>query len=320
MKLATCMFLACAALTMAAAPALAQSPTRTRIVYGYPAGDTSDAMIRYIADQLSKELNRPFIVENIAGAGGRLGLKNVINSPGDGGTFLYSPMAPTALAPFTYAKLDYDPFKDLKPVSQIATFDLGLAVGAHIPVKNLAELVAWAKANPGKASYGVPGAGGLPNFFATMFSDAAGIKVEKIPYRGTAPAIVDMVAGHLPMSINPSSQMIEMHKAGKIRLLATSGPQRSPFAPEVPTFKEAGYDIQGEGWYALFAPGTTPDPIVEQISALVRRILSDEETRKKIHSWTFVSTGTTPQRMREIQKEDHDRWGPVIKASGFVPQ
>jgi len=166
----------------------------------------------------------------------------------------------------------------------------------------------------------VPGAGGLPNFFATMFADAAGIKIEKIPYRGTAPAITDMMAGHLPFALSPSAQFTEMHKAGKLRLIATSGMQRSPFTPEVPTFKESGFDLVGEGWYALYAPAKMPDAIVERYSAAVQKILKEEDTRQRILSWTFVPTGTTPQRLREIQIEDNKRWEPVIKASGFVQQ
>jgi len=260
------------------------------------------------------------ITENMAGASGRIGTKAVINAAPDGATLLYSPMAPVTLFPISMQNLDYDPFKDLKPVSQLVTFDIGLAVGTHVPVKNLAELVAWSKANPAKASYGVPGAGGLPNFFATMFAEAAGIKVEKIPYRGTAPAITDMMAGHLPFALSPSAQFTEMHKTGKLRLIATSGEQRSPFTPEVPTFKESGYNLVGEGWYALFAPGKTPDAIVERYSAAVQKILKEDDTRQRILSWTFVPTGTTPQRLREIQIEDNKRWEPVIKASGFVQQ
>ena len=297
-----------------------QAQSRLRIIFGYPPGDASDSVVRLVGEKLGKELNIAVTNENMAGASGRIGAKAVINAPADGGTLLFTPMAPVTLFPISMQNLDYNPFKDIKPVSQIVTFDIGLAVGTHVPVKNLVELVAWSKANPGKASYGVPGAGGLPNFFATMFADAAGIKIEKIPYRGTAPAIVDMVAGHLPFALSPSAQFVEMHKAAKIRLVATSGAQRSPFTPDIPTFKESGFDLVGEGWYALYAPGATPDAIVERYSTLVQKILKEDDVRQRILSWTFVPTGTSPQRMREIQNEDFNRWGPVIKASGFVQQ
>ena len=309
------------AIAASLAPVAAQAQAnRVRVIFGYPAGDTADTTIRLLSEKMAKELNRPVVNENMAGASGRIGLKAVVNAPADGSTLLFTPMAPVALFPASIQNLDYDPFKDLKPISQIVTFDIGLAVGIHVPVKTLAELVAWSKANPNKASYGVPGAGGLPNFFATMFADAAGVKIEKIPYRGTAPAIADMVAGHLPFALSPSAQFTEMHKAGKIRLVATSSAQRSPFSPEVPTFRESGFDLVGEGWYALYAPANTPDDIVERYSALVQKILKEDETRQRILSWTFVPTGTTPQRLREIQLEDFKRWGSVIKASGFVQQ
>lgn len=311
---------AAAVLLLAVAASGASAQSRLRIIYGYPAGDASDSVIRLVGEKLGKELNIAVVNENMAGASGRIGTKTAIGAPGDGGTLLYTPMAPVTLFPASMPNLEYDPFKDLKPVTQIVTFDIGLAVGAHVPVKDLRELVAWSKANPGKASYGVPGAGGLPNFFATMFADAAGIKIEKIPYRGTAPTIVDMVAGHLPFALSPTAQFTEMHKAGKIRIIASSGAQRSPFTPDVPTFREAGFDLVGEGWYALYAPASTPDAIVERYSAAVQKILKDEDNRQRILSWTFVPTGTTPKRMGEIQREDFERWGPVIKASGFVQQ
>ena len=301
--------------------ASAQTPAnRVRVIYGYPAGDSSDSVIRLLSEKMSKEMGRPFINENMAGASGRIGLKAVVNAPPDGGTLLYTPMAPVTLFPIAMPNLDYDPFKDLKPISQLVIFDIGLAAGAHIPVKTVAELVSWAKVNPDKASYGVPGTGGLPNFFAAMLSQAAGITIQRIPYRGTAPAIIDMVAGHLPMALAPSAQFTEMHKNGKLRIIATSGAQRSPFSPDVPTFRESGYDLVGEGWYALYAPANTPDGIVDRYSTVVQKILKEEETRQRILGWTFVPTGTTPQRLREIQLEDFRRWEPVIKASGFTPQ
>ncbi len=303
-----------------ALPSLAQPGGRIRIIYGYPAGDSSDSVIRLVTEKLAKEMNRTIINENMSGASGRIGLKAVINAPADGSTLLFTPMAPVTLFPASMQNIDYDPFKDLKPVSQLVTFDIGLAVGAHVPVKTVAELIAWAKSNPGKASYGVPGTGGLPNFFAIMMSDAAGIKMERIPYRGTAPTIADMVAGHLPIALSPTAQFTEMHNAGKIRILATSGTARSPFTPDVPTFRETGFDLVGEGWYAVYAPAATSDEIVESYSAAIRKIMQDEETRKRILSLTFVPTGTTPQRLREIQTEDFKRWEPVIKTSGFVQQ
>lgn len=307
-----------AALCLANAAAAEDAPKRTRIVNCFPAGDTSDAMIRVIAEKMQERLKRPVIVENMAGAGGRIGIKHVINSQGDGGTLLYAPMAPVTLNPITIPNLDYDPFKQLKPVSQVAKFDLGLAVGPKVPVKTLQDLVAWAKANPGKASYGVPGAGGLPNFFATMFATAAGLKVEKIPYRGTAPILNDMMAGHLPIAVTTTGAMMEMHRTGRIRILATASDKRSPFSPDVPTFKEAGFDLVGEGWFGVFAPASMPDATVESFSSTIRAILSDEAVRKQIQTWAYLPTGTTPQQLRDIQQADNKRWEPAIRASGFV--
>lgn len=315
--------LACCAglVSMATAQeATAQTSGRTiKIIYPFAAGNSGDGLARIIADRLGARLGTSAIVENRAGASGRIGIKAVISAEPDGTTLLLGPMGPMALHPIAYSNLDFDPLKDLAAVSQVATFDLAITVGPASPATSIAGLVVWIKENPEKANYGTPGLGGLPHFFAVMFSNAAGIKLRNVPYRGSAAVVNDLVSGQLPIAVVPTSDNIELHKSGRTRILATSGPSRSPFIEGVPTFNEAGFQISGEGWYGVFAPVKTPAEVIERLSAAVQASLQDKPTRDRVAGLGLVPTGTTAQALRQIQKSDQELWAPAIRASGFKP-
>ena len=224
-----------------------------------------------------------------------------------------------ALHPVVYANLDFDPFKDLTPISQVATFDTCSVVGAELPVKTLNELVAWVKANPDKANYGLTGFGGLPHFFAVMFATSAGIKLRAVPYRGASVAINDLVAGQLPIVVATTGDAYPIAAAGKARILATSGKTRSPFIPDAPTFKEAGYDIEGEGWYGIYAPAATPAALVADLSDKVQAIMREPDMQERTRRLALVPTGTSAEELRRIQTADRENWTPAIRASGFKP-
>ena len=235
-------------------PLEAQQTGRTiRIIYAFAAGNSGDGLTRILADRLGARLGVPVIVENRAGASGRLGTRAVVAADPDGATLLLAPMGPIALHPIVYSNLDFEPFKDLAPISQVATFDLALSVGPGAKATTLRELVDWLKAAPEKANYGTPGLGGLPHFFAIMFSTSSGIKLHNVPYRGSATVVTDLISGQLPVAVVPTADNVELHRSGRVRILATSATARSPFVADVPTFKEAGYDIAGEGWFGLYA-------------------------------------------------------------------
>lgn len=305
---------------IAAASAVAQPAGRSiRMIYAYQAGGSGDAMARILADRLQARIGNPVIVENRAGASGRIGTKAVIAAEPDGTTLLFSPLGPMSLHPIVYTNLDFDPFTELSPISQVATFDNALMVATNLPVKTLDELIAWLQANPDKASYGTPGFGGLPHFFAVMFAASAKVKLQSVPYRGSAAALNDLVAGQLPLAFLASSDSAAIAKAGKARVLATSGRARSPLFEDVPTFREAGYPIEGEGWYALYAPVRTATDIIERLSADIRAILQEPATRERVTALGLVPTGTTPEDLRRIQKADRELWAPAIRASGFKP-
>jgi tripartite-type tricarboxylate transporter receptor subunit TctC len=306
------------AVTDHAAAQIGESPIR--IVIPYPAGGVGDTAARMIAESMRARLNRPVIVENKPGAAGRIGVQSVKEAPADGTVLLFTPMAPMALFPHVYDNLAYDPARDFQPITQIGTFDLAVAVGAHVPAKDLNDLVKWLKANPAQAAYGTPAAGSLPHFFAVLFARHAGIDLRHVAYKGNPQAITDLIGGHLPMHFTSTQDLVEAHKAGRIRVLATSGRERSTALPEVPTFTESGYGIRGEGWYGIYAPAKTPAEVVAQLNRAVVEAVRTDEFGKRLTPLGVQTTGTSPEEFSRIQKSDSELWGPVVKASGFKPE
>jgi tripartite-type tricarboxylate transporter receptor subunit TctC len=264
-------------------------------------------------------LKRPVIVENKPGAAGRLGVQAVKEAPLDGNMLLFTPIAPMAIFPHVYEKLAYDPVADFTPLSQVATFDLAVAVGRNVPSESLKELVALLNENPAQASYGTPAAGSLPHFFAVSFARTTNLDLRHVAYKGNAQAITDLIGGHLPIFFTSTPDLVEPHKAGRIRILATSGAQRLAALPEVPTFIEAGYRIRGEGWYGIYAPAKTSPEIVARFNAAIVSAMRTPEIKDRVMALRLVPTGTSGPELARIQKADSDLWGPVIRASGFKP-
>lgn len=297
--------------------AAAQSPRTIRVVYAFAAGGSGDGLARLIADRLGSTLGVAAIVENRAGASGRIGTRSVVNAEPDGATLLLSAMGPVSLHPVVYSNLDFDPIKDLAPIAQLATFDIALVAGSSISATSLRELVTLVGSDPEKASYGTPGLGGLPHFFAVRFSSATNVQLRNVPYRGAAAVTNDLVSGQLPIAFVPAAENVELHKSGRTRILATSGAVRSPFLPAVPTFKEQGVDLQGEGWYALYAPARTPQALLDRLSETAQRAMRDPALRERISALGLVPTGTSPGALDRIQKADRELWSPAIRASGF---
>jgi tripartite-type tricarboxylate transporter receptor subunit TctC len=310
---------AIAALTLS--PAAAQTRgAPLKIIYPFPGGGSGDALTRLIAEQLGARLNRTVIVEPRAGAGGRLGVQAAKAAEADGTTLLVSPIAPMAVYPSMYPALEYDPVKDFSPVSQLATFDLAVSIGPHVPATNLAELIAWLKANPAQANFGTPGHGTLPHFFGIMFARAAGITLQHVAYKGGSQALTDMMGGQIPIVFLSTNELAELHKANRLRVLATSDSRRSPFLPEVPTFRESGFEIEGTGWWGMFAPASTPPEIVARINAAIVETLAGEDIKEKVRRIGLQPTGTTPDELGRVQRDDIARWASAVKASGFKPE
>ena len=290
-----------------------------RIIFPFAAGGSGDALARLIADKMHASLNRPVIVENRTGAAGRIAVQAVKTAAPDGNTLLITPIAPVAIYQHVYKSLDYDPIHDFEPLSQLATFDFGVAVGQQVPAKSLKELVAWAKGDPARTNFGMPAAGSLPHFLGIMFGRAAGVDLRAIIYRGSAAALADLVAGHIPMLFTTTSDMVEMQRAGRIRVLATSDQQRSPFLPDVPTFRESGYDLVATGWYAMFAPAKTPADVVARLNQAIVAAVKAPDVRERMLAAGLQPTGTSAAELGQIQRRDSEFWAPAIKASGFKP-
>jgi tripartite-type tricarboxylate transporter receptor subunit TctC len=312
---------AIAALGSLALPARAQlGGDPIRIIFPFAAGGSGDALARLLAEHMRTSLDQPVIVESRTGAQGRLGVQAVKNAEPDGKTILITPVAPMSVYQHVYKALLYDPIADFVPLSQVATFDFAIAVGPQVPAKSLKELVDWVKANPSQGAYGTPAAGTLPHFFAVSFGKAAGLDLRHVGYRGSAMALTDLVGGQIPIVVTTTSDVLEHHKAGRIRVLATSDKLRSPFLPDIPTFKEAGYDIEGSGWYGLFAPANTPPETVERLNKAIVAAVNVEQVKERLLAFGLVPTGTSAAELAKIQKADSQLWAPAVRASGFTPE
>lgn len=310
-----------AAVPMAAGQAMAQITTQPmRIIFPFTAGGSGDALARLLAERLRTALDQPVIVENRAGAAGRLGVQAVKTAAPDGKTLLLTPIAPVTVYKHVYADLGYDPAKDLAPVSQVVTTDFALAVATNLPVNSLKDLIAWAKTNPSQANYGTPGAGTLPHFFMVLFGKAAGLDLQHVNYKGSAGALADLAGGQVPMVLTTTSDVLALHKAGKIRVIAATGDTRSPFLPDIQTFTEAGYKIKGETWYGVYAPAGTPNDVIARINKILADAVKTPEMAQQLAALGMQATGTTAAELRDIQQRDTDFWAPAVAASGFKPE
>ncbi|HMO47520.1 MAG TPA: Bug family tripartite tricarboxylate transporter substrate binding protein [Rubrivivax sp.] len=307
-----------AALCLTTLGASAQPGAPVRLLVGFPAGGSFDAIARLLADKLKDELKRPVIVDNKTGAGGRLAVDALKAAPHDGSTVMLGPDALTVLYPFTMSKLNYDPKKDLLPLGTVSDFPFALATAVEPPSRTLAEFVAWAKANPAKANFGIPARGAPHHFFGLVLGEAIGVPMQDVPFQGSAPMLVALIGGQISSSVDVLGSLIEQHRAGKLRMLAVSSPQRVPQAPEVPTFSELGYPaITGMGFNGLYAPAGTPPAVVAEWNAALNKVLALPEVRSRLEGWGFTPAPGTPQALADRGNTGAERWAPVIKASGF---
>jgi tripartite-type tricarboxylate transporter receptor subunit TctC len=302
---------------------LAWSQSNTiKIIVGYPPGATSDLLTRVVADAMSKRLNQPVVVENRAGAGGQLGNMAVKAAPADGTTLLMTPVATMSIFPHSYAgQLKYDPFKDFAPVAHLSNFQIGFGLANKVPANNLKEYIEWVKLSPAQnAFFGSAAPGSLPHFMGVLFGQSAGIKLEHVAYRGTAPAMQALAAGEIPALSTVAGDIQSLVDGKKARLVAVAGEKRSPMFPDVPTFREQGVDLVASPWYALFAPAGTPADTIQKLAKAATASIQDPALHKKLIDMELEPTGFGPDRLAQIMKADYEKWGPPIRASGFTPQ
>jgi tripartite-type tricarboxylate transporter receptor subunit TctC len=300
-------------------PTPAQEGT-IRIVLGFPAGASSDLLTRLLADQMRASLGQAVIVENRTGAGGQLANEAVKSAAPDGTMLLMTPVATMSIYPHSYPRLRYDPFKDFEPLAHLANFQLALGVSTKVPATTLSEYVELVKKDPKWGYYASAAPGSIPHFFGVMFARAAALDMTHVPYKGTAQVLQALASGEIAAASTLAADIGALARGGKARILATTGARRSPTFPDVPTFKEAGYEIEGTGWYALFAPAKIPRDVAKRLSAAAVDAMRSSTVRQRLESVGMEPTGLGPGELAEVMKRDYDRWGPIIRASGFKPE
>jgi tripartite-type tricarboxylate transporter receptor subunit TctC len=307
---------------LATTPALSQVPAGppVRILLGF-ADDAGYAFAQLISDSIGNAMGRPVVIERRPGATGRIAAEALKNAPPDGTTLYLAPIVVPVLAPMVFRNLTYDPAKDFAPVAQVLTFRYVLAVSPNHPATTGEEFIAWAKAHPKEASYGTSGAGSVPHFLGVMISQTTGTELLHVPYKGSAPMQADLMGAQIACGIESLTNLIELHRTGRVRILAVSGVGRSPLAPSIPTFREQGL-TSGDvvGWVGVFAPAKTPKTVVDRLSMAIVGALKTPTIRETFLSLGVEPTGTTPEEFAAIIVADTARWAPVIKASGFTAE
>jgi tripartite-type tricarboxylate transporter receptor subunit TctC len=308
------------ALVLAGRLALAQAayPSHNiRMIVPYPPGGTTDLLGRLIAEKIRTGLNAIVVVENKPGAGTTLGAELVARSEPDGYTLLMATSTTLAINKTLYKKLPYDPLKDFAPVSLVAGVPFALIINPNIPAKTLTEFIAYAKANPGLA-YGSAGNGSPQHLGAEMLKTAANIDIRQVPYRGSVPAMLDVIAGHIPLMIVDLQPALQQIKEGKVRVLGVTTPRRVTVAPEIPTIAEAGlpgYELVA--WQGVVAPAGTPRLIVDALAEQIAKLLSDPASRERFVSMAIEPLpGSTPDSFAAYIKTELNRWADIVRKSG----
>jgi tripartite-type tricarboxylate transporter receptor subunit TctC len=300
----------------------AQAKRPLRLIVGFPAGGGTDIIARILAERMQVPFASAIIVEDKPGAAARASVDYVKNAEPDGLTLLFTPDFPITLYPHSFRKLSYDPMRDLVPVAPAAKSMLTYNIGPLVPasVKTLADFVAWCRANPGSANYATTAAGGTPHFVGVMFANAAHLAMTPVHYRGGAPAMQDLIGGHVPASINPISETVTQASSGNLRILAVTGAKRSSFLPNVPTMREQGFDVVVESWLGAFAPAKTPAATVQVLGAAINAAARSPEMAQSLAKFGNEPAIQTSAEFAATVRADYDRWGPVVKASGFVAE
>ncbi|APV49439.1 MFS transporter [Betaproteobacteria bacterium GR16-43] len=304
------------ALVLASPFAFAQAewPAKpVRIIVPYTPGGFTDVTARIVAQRLQDRLKQPFTIDNKPGANGIVGTEALAKSAPDGYTFVLV-IAAFSSSPSLYAKLPYDSRKDFMPVSLVGISPLVAAVNNDMPIKNAKELVAYAKANPGKISFGSSGNGAAAHLTTELFKSMTGVDMVHIPYKGTAGAMADLLGGRIQLLFDSASGIIPNGKAGKIRMIGISADQRLPAAPDVPTFIEQGFaGFTGSTWAGLLAPAGTPQEIVRKLSTEVAAVVRMEEVKKAFDELGIVPVGNTPAEFDAFIVGEMEKWGKVIR-------
>jgi tripartite-type tricarboxylate transporter receptor subunit TctC len=297
----------------------AQSLELGKILCGFPAGGTVDVLARRVAERLRGGYARAVIVENKPGAAGQIGVATLKDSPADGSVMLLTPSSMLSIYPYIFQKLQYK-LEDVAPVSVAAYINHGLAVGPAVPesVKTLKDFFAWSKGNADKASYGSPGAGSMPHLIGVLLAKASATELRHIPYRGAQPGVQDLLGGQIASFSGPIGDFIPHVKAGKLRVLAISGSERSALLPSAPTLRELGYPITVREWYGFFLPGKASAETVRRAATHLQPVLSQPEVVESGKQFGLEIQSSSPQQLAELLKADAEEWRGLVNETGFT--
>ena len=291
-----------------------------RAICSYAAGSGADILVRYYSDKIAKLTGKPVIVENRAGAQGIIGTEYAARAKPDGYTVLFAPVsAALAAAPFLFKKLPYDPLKDFAPVAPISSLNFVFAVDAQSPIKTLKDLIAEMKKKPDNGSYGI--ANSTAQVAGEVFKEMAGLKSVLVPYTTTAPSVTDMLGGRLDYVVADATFMTGQARAGRVRILAVTGPKRSDAIPDAPTVAESGFaGFEVTAWWGVVVPAGTPKPIIDKLAGLIAQINAMDETGKFLRNVSTDVLNGTPEAMMAMIKQDNERWARYTKLAKIEPQ
>lgn len=289
-----------------------------KIVYPFAAGGPGDAVSRMVADSIGASLGKNAIVENRTGADGRLGITHVKNAAADGSTLLATTGPTMWLMHLVHKAPGFDPYVDFAPISRLARFDFAIAVANNLNIRSIAELVSWAIENAGKASYAIPGVGTIPHFTGVQLSKLIGVDLVRVVYRGSVPAVNDVISGQIPIAIVPLGDCLPQYRAGNLKIVAVTSESRSPFAPEVPTLRENGINLVGDAWYALWAPAATPKDLIDKFNKATVDLLARDDIKDRLAKLGLTAAPCTPSELDAMMRAAATAWGPIIKETGYT--
>lgn len=313
----------CTLLTLCMATSLAQEkyPSQpVRLIVPNPPGGSTDILARILANELGKTLGQPVVVDYRPGASGTIGSATVANSKPDGHTLLMGHVASHATSPSLYKQLPYDPVKDFAPVTLVATLPNVAVVSSKVPVNSIQELIALARTKPGTLTFGSAGTGTLPHLSGELLKQMAGVDMRHIPYKGSAPALTDLIGGHISLMFENLPGAMGPVKAGQLRALAVTSLERSPAAPHIPTMSEAGLPgFEAVSWLGILAPAGTPKEVIDKLNGEIVSVIKSAEARKQMKELGFEPVGSTPEEFGNLIRSEIKKWGQTIRSAGVQP-
>ncbi len=302
-----------------AVPAFAQNyPVRpVRLIVTVPPGGAADLVARVMAQKLGDALGQTFVVDNRAGGGGQIAADTVAKAAPDGYTTLLASITTHGIGPHIYAKLPYDPVKDFAPVCLYATMPMIVVANAQLPVKNVPELIALAKAKPNSISFASSGSGGAPHLVGELFKNVTGAQIQHVPYKGSAPGAADVAGGQVQLMFDAIAPHLPHLKSGRTKVLAAISPARLPIAPDAPTMTELGFGkVAASIWYGMLVPAGTPKALIAKLNAESNKALALSDVKERLSGAGIDTAGGSPDDYAKFIRDELAKWGPVVKASG----